>query len=610
MLKCSLAELINVDALQKMSDSLYQVTGIPIGILDTEENIIVAAGWQDICVKLHRAHPETALPVTVDGVHLLTVYIGQFFYDDEEIDYAFYREQAERLGFDETEYLDALHKVPVFSREKIKSIMEYYKSFVLTLVESSTAKQLYTDTYNKLSKLFHAMRDYVLVLDEAGTFVEWNKSMAKEQSSISQNIIGKNYAEVLPRPQARLLASAIRKLENGQTVVPFDFSFPLNDEKRWFSTQISKVNDSLSGETDCYLLVLRDITERKRAEDQVLYLSYRDKLTGMYNRRYFEEKMKKIDTQANLPISVIITDINGLKIINDAFGHETGDEFIRKAACAIRNACREEDFVARWGGDEFVVLLPKTQKSEAEKIVQRIRTLYANESVNSISVSVSVGWDTKTEEDDDIMNVLRSAEDALYKNKIVENPDMRGNAINTIIRALNEKSPREEQHAKRVSEICQKLGMAIGLSDNEVNKLRIVGLLHDIGKIGIPDEILNKPGSLMASEWDEIRRHPDVGYRILNASREMADLAECTWAHHERWDGKGYPKGIKGEEIPVLARIITIADSYDAMTSERPYRKALSREAVTEEIEKNAGVQFDPDIAAIFLQQLSYGSYQ
>ncbi|MDO0824844.1 PocR ligand-binding domain-containing protein [Desulfosporosinus nitroreducens] len=352
------------------------------------------------------------------------------------------------------------------------------------------------------------------------------------------------------------------------------------------------------------LSIVRDITDRKKKEDENRYLSYHDALTGLYNRRFYEEEIKRLDTNRNIPISIIIGDVNGLKLLNDAFGHNKGDELLKKAARAIQSACRTDDIVARWGGDEFVILLPKTNKEDAEGIVKRIREQYSNILVNAIGVSISFGWETKTKTDEDIIKVLKSAEDAMYKHKIIENEGMRGNTINTIINTLHEKNPREEQHSKRVSQICQDIGSAIGLSEIEVSRLKVVGLLHDIGKIAIEEHILNKPGKLTKNEWDQIKRHPDIGYRILSSSYEMLELADCILAHHERWDGKGYPKGLKGEAIPRVSRIIALADSYDAMISERPYRIALSDEQALQEILKNSGTQFDPEIARVFAEKL------
>ena len=355
------------------------------------------------------------------------------------------------------------------------------------------------------------------------------------------------------------------------------------------------------------LLELNTLLEEEIRENR--NISYHDSLTGLYNRRFFEEELKRLDVPRNLPLSIVIGDMNGLKLVNDAFGHTKGDELLCKAARAIQSACRRDDIVARWGGDEFVVLLPKTSPEEAEEIVGRIRRAHEFEHVNSVRVSLSYGWETKRQPELEMTHVLKCAEDYMYKHKLIENAGLRGNAINTIINALHEKNPREELHSKRVSDICQQLGTSIGLSSIETGRFKLVGLLHDIGKIAIDEDILNKPGRLSDAEFEEIRRHPDIGYRILSTSHDMQDLAECVLAHHERWDGLGYPKGLTGEAIPLVARIITLADSYDAMTCERPYRRALSSTEAITEIRRCAGSQFDPNLAERFARLLESGSW-
>lgn len=368
----------------------------------------------------------------------------------------------------------------------------------------------------------------------------------------------------------------------------------------FYSAYIGKLPDG----QQMIMKVALDVTTRKKAEEEIIYLSYHDKLTGLYNRRFHDEEIKRLDTERNLPISIIVGDVNGLKLINDAFGHAKGDQLLQKAATAIRGACRADDIVARWGGDEFVVILPKTKKEEVERIIGRIKELYSNERVNSINVSISFGWATKKKADQDIFNVLKSAEDNMYKTKLIETEGVKGNVINTIVNTLHEKSPREEQHSKRVSEICQSIGIAMGLSEIEIGRLKIAGLLHDIGKIAIEENIFNKPGRLTEQEYNEVKRHPDIGYRILSSSPSMLELAECVLAHHERWDGKGYPKGLKGGEIPIASRIIAIADAFDAMTSYRPYREAMSEEQAIDEICKNSGTQFDPVLAKVFIDKV------
>jgi len=378
-------------------------------------------------------------------------------------------------------------------------------------------------------------------------------------------------------------------IEKALTLGAFDyFSKPLSEEAMRISLPLK----------------VRNAIELMKRNTEISYLSYHDCLTEVYNRRFCEEELKRLNTIRNLPFSIIVGDINGLKLVNDTFGHNEGDELLKKAAVAIQGACRNDDIVARWGGDEFIILLPKTNWEEAEEIVRRIKSFYSKQHVKGIHVSISFGWATKQNSKEEITKVFKYAEDDMYRNKTFENESVRSNRINTIIDTLHEKNLREEMHSKRVSEICQRIGKEIGLSEIEVRKLKVGGLLHDIGKIAIEEGILNKLGKLTEQEWDKIKRHPEIGYRILSSSHEMLELAECILSHHERWDGTGYPKGLKGEAIPRIARIIAIADSYDAMTNERPYRKSLDEEVVIEEIIRNAGKQFDPEIARVFIEKV------
>lgn len=463
-----------------------------------------------------------------------------------------------------------------------------------------TERKLLHERLEKYQVLAEKANDAMMFIDKEGNIVEVNDAALK--------IYGYTYEEFLS-----LNIFAIRRLDKA----PYIFEQMASTDKdgiifetihyRKDGTSVHvevSSQGTLLGTKRVFLSIVRDITDRKKKEEENTYLCYHDVLTGLYNRRFYEEEIKRLDTARNLPISIIMGDVNGLKLANDAFGHHAGDQLLQKAAGAIRKACRTEDIVARWGGDEFVILLPKTNTEEAEDIVKRIKKLCSNEYVNAIGVSISFGWDTKTNKDQDILKVLQNAEDAMYKYKIIENEGMRGNTISTIIKTLHEKNPREEQHSQRVSELCQLIGKVIGFSEIEVSKLKIVGLLHDIGKIAIDEGILNKPGKLTEREWNEIQRHPDIGYRILSSSYNMMDLADCILAHHERWDGTGYPKGLKGEEIPRVARIIALADSYDAMTSERLYQNAKSEEETIAEIRNNAGTQFDPEIATMFIEKV------
>lgn len=368
-----------------------------------------------------------------------------------------------------------------------------------------------------------------------------------------------------------------------------DSAAPIRDEK---------------GNTSGVVLVFRDFTDKKEKQDQIEYLSFHDQLTGLYNRRFYEEELMRLDTTRNLPLTIIMGDVNGLKLINDSFGHAMGDELLKKAAEIIKAGARADDIVSRVGGDEFVIILPQTDAFEAEQIIKRIMNLAAKEKVGPIDVSVSFGLETKIDEAERIQEIFKKAEDQMYNQKLFESPSMRGKTIDTIIKTLYEKNQREEQHSQRVSKLCERMGKVYGLSEYKISELKTVGLLHDIGKIAIDENILNKPGKLTEDERYAINRHSEIGYRILNTVNEMSEIAGYVLAHHERWDGTGYPKGLKANEIPFESSIIAIADAYDAMTSDRSYSKALPKEAALKELTKNAGIQFNPELVQIFIEKV------
>lgn len=352
------------------------------------------------------------------------------------------------------------------------------------------------------------------------------------------------------------------------------------------------------------VVTFMDITDRKKAEDDVLYLSYHDPLTGLYNRRFFEEELKRLDTERNLPISIIIGDLNGLKLTNDIFGHNYGDILLQKVAAVIKKVCREDDIIARWGGDEFIILLPKTRIEDAEDIKHRIKVRFSKERVKAIKGSISMGVEAKISIIQDIVQILEEAEDNMYLEKTLERKNNNSTMVDTIINTLHHNCPKVAEHSRRISSLCEQFGRAIHLDEVEIKRLKDAGFLHDIGKIALEDSLAKKEGPLTEQEWKEMKLHPVVGYRILNSFDNTLDLAEYVFAHHERWDGTGYPKGLRGEEIPKLARVIALAESYDAMTDRSNNPKALSREEAIEEIQQHAGTQFDPKLAARFTELL------
>lgn len=357
---------------------------------------------------------------------------------------------------------------------------------------------------------------------------------------------------------------------------------------------------SEAGNTVGTVVIFRDNTEKKKKQDEILFLSYHDQLTSLYNRRFFEEELKRLDTERNLPMTLVMFDVNGLKLINDAFGHQTADRVLQTVAWALRRECRSDDIIARIGGDEFVLLLPKTEWEMAEIISNRIQQSIKNQKVQSLQLSVSYGWETKRDSSIDMTEIFKNAENNMYVHKLVESASTRHGIVNVIMKTLNEKNSREEQHAQRVSKLCARLAEHMKLSRQQVDELQTLGLMHDIGKISVREETLNKETPLTKPEWTEIKRHSEIGYKILASTSEYIQMAEHVLHQHERWDGTGYPKGLRGEEISLQARIIAVVDAYDTMTSDHVYGKTLTHEEAMAELRRFADIQFDPAIVAAF----------
>jgi len=337
---------------------------------------------------------------------------------------------------------------------------------------------------------------------------------------------------------------------------------------------------------------------------EILKLTFKDSLTGLYNRRFFENELLRLDTKRQLPLSIIMADINGLKIINDSMGHEKGDELLIKSANVLKKITRDEDILARQGGDEFALLLPNTNKMEAENIINRINQISEETEFDELNISMALGTATKMEITKNVYEVLREADNNMYQNKLSHSKSAKNKIVKSLLSTLEIKSYETKEHALRMAELSKKFGKKLGLSNYELNRLALLSTLHDIGKTTISEEILRKPGKLTNKEWEIMEKHSERGYRIANSSQEFALVAEEIYAHHEKWSGKGYPRHLAGEEIPYLARIISIIDAYDVMTHERPYKKATSKREALKEVKNCAGSHFDPTLANIFINMM------
>ncbi len=442
--------------------------------------------------------------------------------------------------------------------------------------------------------------DGIFVIDNHGQYIEVNNAASDITGYSKDQLLGMTIQDITAKES---LEDALKHfqtlLDTGS--MNAELSYRHSDGRsRWWTVDAVKLSDSR------YLGFSSDITDQKLSKDELIFIGSHDYLTGLYNRRCFEEKLVSIDCADELPLSIIVGDINGLKLINDTFGRAEGDKIIKATAELFRSCCRESDILARSSGDEFYLLLPKTDRLAANQIMEKIKSACQMMNVlidnDFFKLNISMGFETKEKLDSDFSQVMKSAEDYMYQRKLLESRSSHSAIISSIKATLLEKSHETKEHADRLVELSRKIGMSLGLSQIELDNLELLSLLHDIGKVGVPDDILKKPGKLTDAEWIEMKKHSDVGYRIATSSPELSPIAEFILCHHERWDGKGYPQKLAGQDIPLLSRILAVVDSFDAMTENRPYRKAMTPDDAFAEIRRCAGTQFDPSIAQIFMQ--------
>jgi len=379
-------------------------------------------------------------------------------------------------------------------------------------------------------------------------------------------------------------------------------------ERKWVLELGQAIYDE-NDEVEALEGLIIDIHDQKLRELQIKYMHDHDFLTGLYNRQYFETAKQKFDHEKWLPLSIIIIDINGVRIINDAFGHTAGDQLIAETAKIIKNCCRDNDIAARISGDEFGLLLPRCDNHAAREMVDRIKK--ACDKYNKFShndrfrINVSMGCSTKTSMLEDLDQIEKIAEEQMYNSKLLNRHSSHNAILSSIMATLYARSQETEEHSCRIAKLSRMIGTYLNLTEDNINDLQLLAMLHDIGKVGIDDRILNKAGPLNEDEWAAMKKHPEIGYKIAMSTVELESIAEYILHHHERWDGTGYPRGLKGESIPLLSRILAVADAFDAMTEGRVYRQSMTKEAALDEIRRNAGSQFDPNIAEIFLQIMS-----
>jgi diguanylate cyclase (GGDEF)-like protein/PAS domain S-box-containing protein len=497
----------------------------------------------------------------------------------------------------------------VFPVEITASLLELNGRNVITvsirdITERKKAEEALRASEEKFAKAFHSSPQGLTITTlDNGKLIEVNKSFTDIFGYSREEVIGHTTLEfgMWKNQKDRAKISNILKEEGSVCNEELEVRTKSGD----IGTLLVSVElINVAGKV-CMLSTFYNITERKNAENKIIDLGYHDQLTGLYNRRFFEEEILRLNTKRQMPLSVVMIDLNSLKLINDTFGHNEGDKILKGTAALLKKICRSDDILARWGGDEFVILLPKTSIKDSEEIAQRIKIECAKLIIQKIPLSLAIGVATKTEAKQDMQSILIDAENNMYKNKLIEKESSASSIISALEQALYEKSNETMEHAFRLKDSAIKLGKSIKLASSQLDELSLLASLHDIGKVSIPEKILLKEGKLTEKEWEVIKRHPEIGFNIARSSPQIVHIAKFILACHENWDGSGYPQGLTGESIPIVSRIMLICDAYDVMTSKRLYKKTMSKEASLKEIKRCSGTQFDPVLVDKFIEILS-----
>jgi len=351
--------------------------------------------------------------------------------------------------------------------------------------------------------------------------------------------------------------------------------------------------------------IIIDLDKRRQKDLEIEHLMYHDQLTGLKNRLYFDHMLKLYEDEKKYPIGVMVADLDGTKFINDSFGRVFGDKVIQQFAKLLMKYEKDGIVVARSGGDEFSLILPNSDSSKTYDLMISIQNeamsfVYQTD-LKDYQLSVSMGFDTKLNDQVEMQTILKSAEDYMHRRKLLARANNNRDSLSSIKATMLANSQETQDHMDRMGNIALKVGEKLGLKQTAMDDLYLLALLHDIGKVGIPSNILNKPSSLSDEEWEIMKKHPSIGYQIAMSSLDLRSIAKGILTHHERFDGTGYPEGLKGKEIPLISRIVSIIDTYDAITQDRPYRSARTHEEAIIEIKKCSGTQFDPDIVEAFI---------
>lgn len=469
--------------------------------------------------------------------------------------------------------------------------------FIGMLMYYNTFRYLPAVTMNITRRMIlNYLSEPVILFDYDGWLTDYSKSILKVMPNAHFNIGSMTIDEFVSSGNF----IGFRPVDTDQD---FDWTTKIGGEDYTYSIKYRCMTDA-KGRSLGKIFVFHDITSMRdtyfNLEKSLLY----DPLTGLYNKQSYLQQVPQWDNKRYWPVAVAVCNINGLKRINDQYGIEYGDAVMKQLAYFVKMHAGEDAYVAKLEGGDVLAVLEETTHNEAVEICEDIKKdlegFYGRDVLIHLEYGVAVKEDAVTT----MEQILGEAKSSMQNKKMLRDNSMSSSLVDSLKQTLSESDYETEEHVERTREMASRLGKALNLSDTDIGKLELLAIMHDIGKVAIPHQVLLKKGKLSDEEFEIMKQHTIKGYRIANASPELSSIADCILSHHEKWDGTGYPNKLKGEDIPLLVRIISTVDSHDVMVHDRPYHRAMPEEDAIKELRRCAGTQFDPNIIEVFTRLL------
>lgn len=497
-----------------------------------------------------------------------------------------------------------LEKTESFKDFELRLLDIYCRQLERVLYAIKANQELVSANTRFREMIEHAPMLAIHGFDGEGRILYWNRTAEKLYGFTKEEVLGQKVtAERMGDALHRQFQQVLRNppIAGEEQIWEGEVPNRLGQQKSVLSF-VMPVGGSPQGNE--FMRMDVDISQNKRMEQELDFSSSHDQLTGLCNRNSFEQAMIRLEKSGEGCEGVIVCDLDGLKLVNDTMGHQAGDALLITAAQILRRLFRSSDMVARVGGDEFAILLSAGGQVDVAAAAARIGKQVAvhNQTSPNLLLSLSVGFALREKPGQPIQDLFIAADNNMSRKKLHLSQSNRSSVVQTLVKALEARDFITEGHADRLESMVVAVARELGFSEHRLSDLRLFAKFHDIGKVGIKDQILFKPAKLTDQETAAMRQHCTIGYRIAQASPELTPISDWIYKHHEWWDGRGYPLGLVGESIPLECRILAIADAFDAMVSDRPYRKGLSQAYAVEELYRCAGSQFDPELVPVFIQ--------